>query len=120
MVFSVVLEGGDESGSMVCRLVLFKEVDNAGPLRKLILAGQVEASLIKPQMVSHDADADAAADDADADDDAVCTSGQEIICIYVLIIVIGMVIMEICTMGLEMILTCVFLIVSGGVGIMIE
>uniref|UniRef100_A0A0P4W6E7 Uncharacterized protein n=1 Tax=Scylla olivacea TaxID=85551 RepID=A0A0P4W6E7_SCYOL len=48
MAFSVVLE--DEART-VCRLVLFTQVENAGQVRKLILAGEVEASLIKPQMV---------------------------------------------------------------------
>lgn len=48
MAFSVVLE--DEHHT-VCHLLLFTDVTNAAEVRKLILSGQVEASLIKPQMV---------------------------------------------------------------------
>lgn len=49
MTFSVILEN---EGHTVCRLLLFTEVTNAAEVRKLIMSGQVEASLIKPQMVS--------------------------------------------------------------------
>ncbi|XP_050726550.1 EKC/KEOPS complex subunit TPRKB-like [Eriocheir sinensis] len=48
MAFSVVLE---DEGHTVCRLLLFTDVTNAAEVRKLILSGQVEASLVKPQMV---------------------------------------------------------------------
>lgn len=49
MAFSVVLENETHT---VCQLVLFTGVTNAAEVRKLIMSGQVEASLIKPQMVS--------------------------------------------------------------------
>lgn len=49
MAFSMVLENESHT---VCHLLLFTEVTNAAEVRRLILSGQVEASLIKPQMVS--------------------------------------------------------------------
>lgn len=48
MAFSIVLEDKDHT---ICCLLLFTEVTNAAEVRKLIMSGQVEASLIKPQMV---------------------------------------------------------------------
>lgn len=49
MTFFTALENENHT---VCYLLLFTEVTNAAEVRKLILSGQVEASLIKPQMVS--------------------------------------------------------------------
>lgn len=48
MAFTIVLENENHTA---CHLLLFTEVTNATEVRKLILSGQVEASLIKPQMV---------------------------------------------------------------------
>ncbi|KAK3871843.1 hypothetical protein Pcinc_009301 [Petrolisthes cinctipes] len=41
----------EDEGHTTCHVVLFTEVENAAELRQLIMKGQVEASLVKPEMV---------------------------------------------------------------------
>ena len=42
------LENAEQSS---CHLLLYRNVENAAAVRRLILDGQIEASLIKPEMV---------------------------------------------------------------------